>query len=75
MASSRSRRQGEWFIESGTAYLCGGDHPSEWPAHGHLLSPSHDAHVRRLRGDDFVNGAVSGATAARKRLLSLGDAR
>jgi len=33
---------------------CGGSHPSEWPAHGHLLSPLHDAHVKRLRGDDFV---------------------
>ena len=48
------RQAGELFIENGTAYLCGGSHPSEWPAHGHLLSPLHDAHVKRLRGDDFV---------------------
>lgn len=48
------RHAGELFIDAGVAYLCAGDRPSEWPAHGQLLPPLYEQRVRKLRGDNFV---------------------
>ncbi len=45
---------GELFVDSGTAYLCGGPRPGEWPGHGHVLPALYDARLTRLRGDSFV---------------------